>query len=205
MQGPFNTAQSLFGSDFFLELYDNPDDVHWLLARVTSALVEFFRIVDPLVNNYTSDGSAVYIHGAVYPGRVLLKNDTAAAMLSEDHYLEFCKPYDEKASEELGKLSIHYCGQSQPFHPRAIMTSSLQGLNFGDPQMQDMNTLITEWNARGVAVICWGYNQPPEFLPDTLLGRNLTGFTLCSTINDINKAGEYVKRYREKGLEGLTA
>ncbi|MDR0718887.1 MAG: hypothetical protein LBF78_04565 [Treponema sp.] len=203
MQGPFNTAQSLFGSNFFMELYDNTEDIHWLLDRVTDAYIELFYITDPLVNNYTADKRALYIHGAIYPGRVLLKNDTATAMLSEEHYLEFCRPYDEKITKTLGKASLHYCGRSQPFHSRVIMMPELQGLNFGDPQMQDIDAFMAEWNARGVAAVCWGYHQPPEFLPATLLGRSTAGFTLCCTINDIKSASEYVKRYRETGLEGL--
>jgi hypothetical protein len=203
MQGPFQMAQNLFGGDFFIELYDNSDDVHWLLNRVTDAYIELFNIIDPLVNNYTADRGAVYIHGAIYPGRVLLKNDTATAMLSENHYLEFCRQYDEKVAKALGDVSVHYCGASQPFHHQAIMMEKLRGLNFGDPQMQDINTFMSEWNARGIAAVCWGYHQPPEFLPATLLGRNTAGFTLCCTINDINKASECMKRYRETGLAGL--
>ena len=154
MQGPFNTAQSLFGESFFMELYDHPEDVHWLLDRVTDAYIELFRIVDPLTNNYTSNGSAIYIHGAIYPGKTLLKNDTATAMLSEKHYLEFCKSYDEKIAKALGNVSIHYCGRSQAFHCRIIMMPELRGINFGDPQMQDIDLFMSEWNTRGIAAVC---------------------------------------------------
>ena len=203
MQGPFATAQNLFGENLFMELYDNPDDVHWLLERITDAYIELFRIIDPLMNNYAHDKSAVYIHGAIYPGQVLLKNDTAVAMLSEQHYLEFCKPYDEKIAQSLGNVSIHYCGRSQPFHNKVLMMPELRGLNFGDPQMQDIGLFMSEWNSRKIAAVCWGYHQPPEFLPTSLKGYSTDGFTLCCTIDDIDKAKEYIKRYRENGLKGL--
>ena len=203
MQGIFATAQNLFGENLFLELYDNPEDVQWLLDRITDAYIELFHILDPLLNNYTSDRSAIYIHGAIYPGHVLLKNDTATAMLAEQHYLEFCKSYDEKIVQSLGDVSIHYCGRSQPFHYKILMMPGLRGLNFGDPQMQDIDNFMSECNTRKVAAVCWGYHQPPEFLPASLKGFNVTGFTLCCTIDNIVEASEYVKRYREMGLEGL--
>jgi hypothetical protein len=203
MQGPLQLAQNLFGTVFFEEIYDDPEDVHWLMNRVTEAYIELYRIIDPLVNNYTQDNSAVYIHGAIYPGRVLLKNDTGTAMLSEAHYLEFCKAYDEKVVKAIGDASIHYCGRSQPFHYQALRMPELKGINFGDPQMQDVEGFIKNWSARNVAAVCWGYHQGPRFLYDTLNGRKISGFTLCCTVDDITRAAEYVKRYRELGLVGL--
>jgi hypothetical protein len=205
MQGPFNIAQNLFGGNFFLELYDNPDDAHWLIGRCAEAIIELFNIIDPLVNNYTEGREAVYIHGGIYPGRVLLKNDTATAMLSEEHYEEFCRPYDIKVSEALGKLSIHYCGASQPFHSRVIKVPNLAGLNFGDPQMQNLDTFLKEWNAQGVAAVSWGQNREPEFLYQSLGDRDVTGFTLCCNAETTEKASELIKHYREKGLKALAA
>ncbi|MDR1318163.1 MAG: hypothetical protein LBJ90_00940, partial [Treponema sp.] len=205
MQGPFSTAQSLFGEDFFCELYDNPEDVHWLLGRITEAYIDLFNLVDPLVNNYTQDHEAVYIHGGIYPGRALLKNDTATAMISEEHYAEFCKPYDEMVSRALGNVSIHYCGRSRPFHGKVIYIPGLAGLNLGNPEMQDMDIFLKDWNSRKVSVVCWGMNNGPEFLWLSLGNRKVTGFTLCCDIENIEKASELIKRYREIGLKALAA
>ena len=205
MQGPLNSAQSLFGTEFFYELYENPEEVHWLLDKIARTYVELYRYLDPYVNNHVEyEGErAVYIHGAIYPGEVLLKNDTATAMLSKEHYEEFCRPYDAWILEQLGGGSIHYCGASQPFHADAIRTPGLKGLNFGDPQMQDVDGFLEKWSSRKVAAVCWGYHQPPQFLYDTLRDREVTGFTLCCTIDDIGRAADAVKRYREEGLKSL--
>ncbi|MDR2144564.1 MAG: hypothetical protein LBP29_09365 [Treponema sp.] len=205
MQGPFSIAQSLFGEDFFYELYDNPEDVHWLLERITGAYIELFSLLDSLVNNYTRDREAVYIHGGIYPGRALLKNDTATAMISGEHYAEFCGPYDEKISRALGKVSIHYCGKSRPFHGRVINIPGLAGINLGNPEMQDMDSFLKDWNARKISTICWGMNNGPEFLWSSLGNRKVTGFTLCCDVENIERASELVKRYRETGLKALAA
>jgi hypothetical protein len=203
LNAPFQSAQSLIGNNFFLELYDNPDDVHWLIKRITEMYIELFKIIDPLMNNSTSGNTAMYIHGGIYPCRAVLKNDTAVAMLSEDHYLEFVRPYDEIISRELGPICIHYCGASKPFHFQVIDVPGLRGVNFGDPQMQDMDTVISELNRKNIAVVGWGHGQGPEFLYQTLNGRKITGFTLDCTVPDREKAAEYIRRYREQGPEGL--
>jgi hypothetical protein len=203
LNDPFQAAQLLIGSDFFLELYDNPEDVHWLIKRVTETYIELFKMVDPLMDNQTSDKSALYIHGGIYPCRTILKNDTAVAMLSEEHYLEFSRPYYVMVAEALGEICIHYCGRSLPFHPGAMNMPGLKGLNYGDPQMQDIGTVINEWNKKQIAIVGWGHEHPPEFLYESLHGKNVTGFTLDCTMLDREKAAEYVKSYREKGIEGL--
>lgn len=205
MQGPLNSAQLLFGTDFFYELYENPEDVHWLLDKISHAYLDLYRYLDPYVNNHIVSGEdrAVYIHGAIYPGDILLKNDTATAMLSGDHYEEFCRPYDAYILKEAGTGSIHYCGASQPFHYDSVWVQGLKGLNFGDPQMQNVDGFLERWASRRVAAVCWGYHQPPGFLYNSLKGRDTSGFTLCCTIDNIQQAAETVKRYREEGLESL--
>jgi len=203
LNAPFNTAQTLIGNDFFLELYDNPDDVHWLLKRLTETYIELFKIFDPLMDNAAFDKAFLYIHGGIYPCRTILKNDTAIAMLSSEHYLEFCRPYDEMLAEELGDICIHYCGASRDFHYKLVTVPGLRGINFGDPQMQNVDEVINEWAEKHIAVVGWGHEHEPEFLYDSLHGRNISGFTLDCAVPDREKALEYVKRYRDMGLEGL--
>ena len=203
MQGTLQSSQNLFGEDLFYDLYENPEDVHWFLQHICEAYVEYFRLLAPLTNAYVEEGDAQYIHGAMYPGKVLLKNDTATAMLSRHHYEEFCRPYDEWIAQRLGSNSIHYCGNSQPFHYEVLGITGLRGINFGDPQRQDVDGFIRNWSSKQVSAVCWGYHQGPEFLYNTLHDRDVSGFTLCCTVDDIQQAADYVRRYREIGLEAL--
>ena len=203
LNAPFQAAQLLIGNDFFLELYDNPEDAHWLLKRVTETYIEIFKIIDPLMNNAASDKKFMYIHGGIYPCRTILKNDTAVAMLSEDHYSEFCRPYEEMVSKELGNICIHYCGETKSFHNKAVLVDGLMGLNFGDPQMQNIETIINYWNSRRVAIIGFGHGRNPEFLYETLHGLDISGFTLECLEPDWKKTGDLALRYRDMGIEGL--
>ena len=203
MQGLFGIAQMLFGDTFFLEMYDNPEDVHWLMGRITGAFIELFNIMDGLVNNYTAGKEAIYIHGGIYPGRVLLKNDTATAMISEEHYAEFCRPYDEKIAKTLGNVCIHYCGITPPFLNKVMKMPGLSGLNLGNPSMQDVDAMIRDWNSCGIPFITWGNNEVPQFLWESLHGRELTGLTLSCIAENVSVSGEIIKRYREKGLKAL--
>ena len=113
MQSPFSIAQSLIGNNFFYDLYDSPDDVHWLLEKITDAYIAFHRAISPLINDTTIDGS-IYIMGAIFPGSVLLKEDTSVVCLSGDQIIEFCRTYNDRIAAELGPISYHYCGRSLP-------------------------------------------------------------------------------------------
>ena len=194
---PFSTAQSFIGNDLFMEMYDNPDNVHWLMKRVTDLYLETFKLFKPLMNNYTADGKSIYIHGNIWPCETILKNDTAVAMLSEEHYKTFSRPYDEIIARELGSVCLHYCGKTQPFHNEIIKIPEMTSINFGNPEMQDIETVINVWNKNKIAIIAWGNKKPPKFLYDTVLGRNLTGFSLNCLMQDKEEAVDFMKRYRE--------
>lgn len=203
MQGPFSIAASLLGNDIFYDIYDNPDDIHWLLDRITSAYIEFYKIIAPLVNGFTPDGNGTYAMGAIFPGLVLLKEDTSSACLSDEQITEFCTPYNRRITDELGPVSIHYCGRSLPFHHTVYKIPKLRGINFGDPDKQDMADVFRNWRDSGVAVINWGYHQPHEFLYKTLAGADTTGFTLCCSASGTEEGRDLVKRYREEGISAL--
>ncbi len=200
MQSPFNIAQSLIGADLFYELYDAPQDVHWILERITEIYIEFHRAIDAVVDDATADGKGTYVMGAIFPGKALLKEDTAAANLSREHILEFCRPYNLKVAEELGPCSLHYCGASQPFHPEVFGMGMLKAVNFGDPALQEMDTLLSQWRDKDVAIVNWGYHRPPAFLTASLQGRDPRRFTLCASCDSEDEAVRIVKQYRERSL-----
>jgi hypothetical protein len=124
-------------------------------------------------------------------------------MASEEHYLEFCQPYDEIITKELGNVCIHYCGRVQPFHGKAIKIPGLKGMNMGDPQMHDVDTVVADWTKNRIAVLGWGHRQKPEFLAASLGGRDVTGFSLVCSIDDRDRAKEIVRKYRDVGLKAL--
>ena len=190
------------GNDIFM-IYDHPDDIHWLLDRITSAYIEFYKNTRPLTNGFTPDGNGSYVMGAIFPGKVLLKEDTSSACLSDDQILEFCNPYNKRIADELGPISIHYCGRSLPFHHTVYTIPGLRGVNFGDPDKQDIADVCKNWRDKGAAVINWGYHQPPGFLYKTLAGINADGFTLCCSAGSVEEGRELAKRYREEGISAL--
>lgn len=205
MQSPFNIAQSLIGSELFYALYDSPDDVHWLLDRICNVYILFHLAIDPFVNDATRDGAHTYVMGAIFPGKALLKEDTAAANLSRAHILEFCRPYNLRVAEALGTCSLHYCGSSQPFHPEVFGMPALGAVNFGDPHRQDVAAVIRDWQEAGVAIVNWGYHRAPAFLAASLRGHDPRRFTLCASCENEEQAAEIVGQYRLHGLSAFDA
>ncbi|MGE5557212.1 MAG: hypothetical protein ACM3WV_01230 [Bacillota bacterium] len=63
---------------------------------------------------------------------MVLRDDTAIN-LSEELYLEYVKPYDEKILDEFGGGCIHFRGHGRQWLAEMMKSKGLYGINFGQP------------------------------------------------------------------------
>ncbi|MCK9479824.1 MAG: hypothetical protein M0R40_10065 [Firmicutes bacterium] len=128
LQGPFDVAHLLFGSEIYLKLYDDCELVHRLLSLVTETYIAFMRKYLSLFGN-EFDG---YCHhwGTIHKGNIVIRNDSAVN-LSLDMYKTFVKPYDNELSREFGGVAMHYCGKDEVWLPDMIQNADISGINFG--------------------------------------------------------------------------
>ena len=177
MQGPFDTLHLLRGQSVFYDMFDDPKMLHEALGVITETMIEYKRSIMPLVNDSAGQGK-FYIHGAIYGGSVLIKDDTAFAMISEAAYEEFCAPYNNRIFEVFGgKGSLHFCGSNKKWHSRQVGKQNISCLNFGNPEMND---LFGEWGALSgkIQVVGYGDGQPYSFIKGYLEKGLRTGVTL---------------------------
>ena len=72
LQGPFDTAHLIYGSDIYPDLYDEPELIHALLSVVTETYIRLFRRIYPYLSNvqegscYHWDMPVSYTHLDVY-------------------------------------------------------------------------------------------------------------------------------------------
>lgn len=153
-QGPYDTAHLVMGHRIYTEMYDNPDLVHRLLDLVTQTYSRFTQVQKELIGegNDWSFHSMTKVRGGV---RIC---EDAPTNISPSAYLEFCRPYNERALAEFGGGWIHYCGRGHQILPHILDTPGVYGVNFGNPEMQDLSALYAEARKRGIGIISW--NRP---------------------------------------------
>ena len=128
-QGPFDVAHLIYGADIYLDLYDDPELIHELLAVVTDTYIDTVKRVKPLLNDETGDGFS-YHWSNLFPGNIVLRNDSAVN-LSPSMYLEFVKPYDDRIAAAVGGASMHYCGRGEQWIHEMAKSEGILGYNFG--------------------------------------------------------------------------
>ncbi|MBN1402539.1 MAG: hypothetical protein JXA74_16990, partial [Anaerolineae bacterium] len=139
LQGPFDVAHLLWGSDIFLALYDCPDLVHALLDLVVRTYVAWLSAWKAMTN----EGNELTAHwGIMMRGGAMLRDDTPV-MLSPAQYEAFVKPYDQRVLDVFGGC-IHFCGRGDHFVPSMAASRHLYGLHVSQPDLNNMGRL---WNA----------------------------------------------------------
>lgn len=200
LQSPFDIAHLLIGNDVFFAVVDEPDLVHELLAVVTDTYIAFRRKVDPLLTDRAGD-DAVYLHGCLFGGKVLLKDDTAIINLSQEMQRSFSKVYNDRIFEAFLGGSMHYCGPSRTWAHEAVGCPWLRGINFGNPEMQNLAEEYAYWRDRNVPILLWGDSLCGEPLDRTFLEdiRALgirTGMSLAVRVNDQKEARAVLDQHR---------
>ena len=150
IQGAFDTAHLLYGDDIFYDLYDDPDFVHHLLDLSCAAIKLAF---DECLARMPGSGEVVPHYNALAIPRSLggikLSEDTST-LLNQAQIEEFVAPYMRRALKEAGGGYIHYCGKN-PFLYEAVLREPLvRGLNFGNPDMHNMERVLTDCAGRGI-------------------------------------------------------
>ena len=197
MQGPFDNAHLLYGADIFYELYDEPEFIHDLLDLVTEAYLQYHAAVKPLLNDDAGDKEAIYVHGGIYGGRAIIKDDTAIINLSQRHYEEFALPYNKRLEEALGSVAIHYCGRVLPWHVNVLSNDRMRTINFGNPDLNNLRDLYAQWKQKKTPIVFWGYNSPIEYVASTIRRAGVkTGLTAATLAPNFEEAKSIWARHK---------
>jgi len=189
LQGPFDIAHLLCGSNIFLYLYDYPDLMHKLLDLITTCYVktvEYFDNSNLLTGKVGMD--SMYVHGAIYRGSIVIKDDTAIINLSERMYKEFAAQYNKKIIKAYGKGSFHYCGPNMEWHIRNIISQEVLSVNYGNPELQNLNDIYRSFKKYKISIIMWGLGQYYDFVKDLSRLGVSTGITLSVKADSYNDA-----------------
>ena len=197
LQGPFDIAHLLIGGDIFYKVYDEPEMLRQLLEIITETYISFRKSIDNLLTHQAGK-SAVYVHGCIYGGKVIIKDDTAAINLSREMYNEFAKLYNERILEAFGGGSLHYCGEARKWHFESINSKWLKGINYGNPEMHNLKNSYEFWSRNKIPILWWGNDQNHEFLDEVYRLKIPTGITLATEAESFSHAREILKNHIER-------
>lgn len=148
VQGPFDVAHVLWGSDIFLALYDCPDLVHALLSLIT----ETYKVWMEEWKAFVGEGNEFTTHWNFHiKGGIMLRDDSSV-MLALKHYKEFVKPYDEALLKCFGG-GIHYCGRGDQFVASMCQSENMYAIHSSQPHLNDVEAFVEAAVSSGLVVL----------------------------------------------------
>ena len=196
MQGPFDIAHQIIGSDIFLLLYDKRDLIHELLELITQTYSKYRQFIDRHYHlNDQADEEMIYIHGDICYGKVVIKDDTPQVSLSPKMYEEFAWQYNERIFHEF-KGTYHCCGRiNDHIYSLLDQNQNVQGINYGNPEYHDIQEIYLK-NKGKRAIYTWGWNQNYSYLKDILEDKEIqTGMTLACKVKNMEEGKRILREH----------
>ncbi|MFZ2654615.1 MAG: uroporphyrinogen decarboxylase family protein [Victivallales bacterium] len=181
-QGPLDAAEIIWGSEIFLEMYDEPELVHGFLSLVTETIAAFTRahqVIDGI--EFTTPANPI--------GRVCVRED-ASVMVSGEMYDTFCKPYAQRLLEEFGGC-IHWCGDGKAWWRSLITLRKLNAVNPYQGQFYDPVEMHRLCRDAGVMIWQWTTGLTADQREQIR-----TGFTLYQGAKDLDAAKRDYSQWR---------
>lgn len=131
IQGPFSVAAQVWGiQEFLTDLYEYPEQAHYLLGKATQAIVKYFRAMYEAVEG---DLIPLHCHPYIWVPRDcgVAVSDDFFAVVSESTSQEFSVPYLERIGREFGGVTSHTCGNMNHLSDMIYSMDSIRAMNFG--------------------------------------------------------------------------
>ncbi len=191
LQGPFSVAELLWGSAIYTAFYDDVELVRGLLDKVTTQIL---RVYDALVG-LTRDESDGYCsqHATIVKGKLLLRNDSMVN-LSPKMYRDVILPYDQRIGETVGSIGMHFCGNGMHQVPNLLSIPSVQALDLGQSEQNDVDALYARAAPQRVAILRVSVSES-ELNAERLKQRFPTGVNLIFKAQSVTQARTILEQY----------
>ena len=194
-QGSFDVAELIYGSDIYPDLYDDPDPIVELLDLVTKSYDVGLNKITPYLNDKIGDCIGQWQF--VFPGKILLRNDSAVNV-SPSMYNEYVKPYDDEILSKYGGGSMHFCGRADQWIFEMAKSEQILGYNFGHMDklqfgQEYLDFLKPNFFDKKKPII--SYTLKPHELEKFDFNKYRTGVTYCVPAKDKEEAKRIFNEY----------
>jgi hypothetical protein len=188
IQGPFDNASIIWGSEIYLAILDEPEKISRLMDIISDTIilmVQELRRIDgfPLDEH---DGAWNFLGG------VCVRNDSSVN-LSGEHYETLVKPFDEKIISEWGGW-IHFCGKAHQWWKRQLDIAGLKGINPYQGEFYDLYEMFETCEAARIPIVQW--TTPVD---ERCRERIKTGFSRILQVDDFDMAQRVRDRLNKTG------
>jgi len=192
MQSPFDTAEMLWGSSIFPDLYEHEDLARALLAKIAAQMLALYKQVEPHVRE-AMHPDIHYQHACAFRGRLLLRCDSVL-LLSPRMYADIVVPHEAFLARALDGVGIHFCGNGQHQLDNMLAIPGVQSLDLGQPDMMDMDRVYARAAARRTPLV--RVTVPPDQLTARRVrSRFPAGIIMTYAATDVAGAQRTWERY----------
>lgn len=193
LQGPFSTAELLWGSSIYTAFYDEPDLVRRVLAKITEQMIAVYRLLASRTHDHLGSGYG-YQHAVAVKGNLLIRDDSMVN-LSARMYREMVLPFDRRLDEELHGVGVHFCGNGMHQVENLLQIPGLTSIDLGNPEQVDLDRLFGKVHERRVALT--RLSVPEAELSASRLRRRFPGAVNgVYTPKSFQHAQELLRAYR---------
>jgi hypothetical protein len=197
LQGPFDTAAAIWGSDILLALYTEEELTNRLMETVAKTQVKLHDHFRQWVGRELLPEGYSHQHGLMVRGNILIRCDSNL-MMSPEMYKERVLPFDEYVVKNVGGGSFHSCGKWDHNIPAILESDQFGTVDFGMNQSQ-YNDIDAHYKV--AAKRKKHFNQINTTEEDIISGKVLkkfpTGATLVFSTNGIESAKRLMEAYRK--------
>jgi len=143
LQNPVDIAHLVYGDSFFYDLYDDPPFINHLLdlscTAIEIGITECLKVIpgsERIITHYNE--LAMPISG----GGMKFSEDTST-LINPDHIAEFTLPSLLRILDYSGGGYVHFCGYNTHLLEACLRTDKIRGVNFGNPEMYDMEEVLS--------------------------------------------------------------
>jgi len=191
LQGPFDNLEIIVGSELFVELAVNEDIVSKALEAMATAQVGLAGCLAP----YLSDGPDGFSHqhAVMIKGRILLRVDSVILM-SPRMYRDIVAPHDQRVLQALGGGGVHTCGNAGMHAPEFLELPSIESLDLGQSEMNDIDALYTRLKAPKIPLTRLKVSRD-DLASGRITDRFPTGISLVYEATSVRDAADTMDAY----------
>ena len=172
LQGPLDICELVWGSELFVEFFDNARLVHEFLELITETYIAFMKKWTGIAA-FDSDYSVHW--STMLKGNIMLRDDSAMN-LSPVMFEEFVMPYDSRLLERFGGGCIHFCGRGDHYIDKMSAIPDLFAINMSQPHLNDMEKIFQNTVDKGIKIISFPAGSARKYLSG--------GRSFCSNLHE---------------------
>lgn len=148
LQGPLALCEALWGSEFYIDFYDDGKLIENALDFFCDVYIDFTHKWHKLCPTYDSTHSVEW--GCLHRGGTVIRND-AAMNISGELYQQFVMPRDQRIISTFGG-GIHFCGRGDHYVKHISNINGLTCINLSEPNRNDMEIIYQNTVDKGIII-----------------------------------------------------